>query len=302
MKIGIDLGGSHIAIGVVDNQGRIIEKQEKRLLKKDKENIKKVIEEYIVQTVERFEKEYKITEIGIAIPGTVANGMIIKSVNLGIENYNIVDKLNEKLNYKIKIKNDAKCAAIAENEYGSLKKYKRAVFVTLGTGIGGAVIINNELLDTGKLPGCEIGHMVVENDGVLCNCGRKGCFEKYASMKVFKNNLRKELNLDEKTSGKDLLNILRESSKNKESKKYKVIQKVIDKYINYLALGLANLINIFEPEAIGIGGSFVYFEEELLGRLKEKLLEKNMLFNPRENIVIETAILGNDAGIIGSTI
>lgn len=302
MKIGIDLGGSHIAIGVVDNQGRIIEKQEKRLLKKDKENIKKVIEEYIVQTVERFEKEYKITEIGIAIPGTVANGMIIKSVNLGIENYNIVDKLNEKLNYKIKIKNDAKCAAIAENEYGSLKKYKRAVFVTLGTGIGGAVIINNELLDTGKLPGCEIGHMVVENDGVLCNCGRKGCFEKYASMKVFKNNLRKELNLDEKTSGKDLLNIIRESSKNKESKKYKVIEKVIDKYINYLALGLANLINIFEPEAIGIGGSFVYFEEELLGRLKEKLLEKNMLFNPRENIVIETAILGNDAGIIGSTI
>ena len=302
MKIGIDLGGSHIAIGVVDNQGRIIEKQEKRLLKKDKENIKKVIEEYIVQTVERFEKEYKITEIGIAIPGTVANGMIIKSVNLGIENYNIVDKLNEKLNYKIKIKNDAKCAAIAENEYGSLKKYKRAVFITLGTGIGGAVIINNELLDTGKLPGCEIGHMVVENDGVLCNCGRKGCFEKYASMKVFKNNLRKELNLDEKTSGKDLLNIIRESSKNKESKKYKVIEKVIDKYINYLALGLANLINIFEPEAIGIGGSFVYFEEELLGRLKEKLLEKNMLFNPRENIVIETAILGNDAGIIGSTI
>ena len=302
MKIGIDLGGSHIAIGVVDNQGRIIEKQEKRLLKKDKENIKKVIEEYIVQTVERFEKEYKITEIGIAIPGTVANGMIIKSVNLGIENYNIVDKLNEKLNYKIKIKNDAKCAAIAENEYGSLKKYKRAVFVTLGTGIGGAVIINNELLDTGKLPGCEIGHMVVENDGVLCNCGRKGCFEKYASMKVLKNNLRKELNLDEKTSGKDLLNIIRESSKNKESKKYKVIEKVINKYINYLALGLANLINIFEPEAIGIGGSFVYFEEELLGRLKEKLLEKNMLFNPRENIVIETAILGNDAGIIGSTI
>ncbi len=302
MKIGIDLGGSHIAIGVVDNQGRIIEKQEKRLLKKDKENIKKVIEEYIVQTVERFEKEYKITEIGIAIPGTVANGMIIKSVNLGIENYNIVDKLNEKLNYKIKIKNDAKCAAIAENEYGSLKKYKRAVFVTLGTGIGGAVIINNELLDTGKLPGCEIGHMVVENDGVLCNCGRKGCFEKYASMKVFKNNLRKELNLDEKTSGKDLLNIIRESSKNKESKKYKVIEKVINKYINYLALGLANLINIFEPEVIGIGGSFVYFEEELLGRLKEKLLEKNMLFNPRENIVIETAILGNDAGIIGSTI
>lgn len=302
MKIGIDLGGSHIAIGVVEKNGKILEKQERRLLKKDKENLKKVIEEYIIETIKRFEEKYKITEIGIAIPGTVENGTIVKSVNLGIENYNILEDLNKTLKYKIKIRNDAKCAAIAENEFGSLKKYKRSIFLGLGTGIGGAVIINNNLLDTGNLPGCEIGHMVVEKDGILCNCGRKGCFEKYASMKAFKDNLRKELGLDEKTSGKDLLNIIREEKKDKESKKYKVIEKVIDTYINYLALGIANLINIFEPEAIGIGGSFVYYEEELLDKLKNKLLEKNMLFNPRQDIIIETAILGNDAGIIGSTI
>lgn len=302
MKIGIDLGGSHIAIGVVENNGKILEKQERRLLKKDKENLKEVIEEYIIETVKRFEEKYRISEIGIAIPGTVENGTIIKSVNLGIEKYNIIESLNKELNYKIKIRNDAKCAAIAENEFGALKKYKRSIFLSLGTGIGGAVIINNKLLDTGNLPGCEIGHMVIENDGILCNCGRKGCFEKYASMKVFKDNLRKELGLDEKTSGKDLLNIIRESKKDKESRKYKVIEKIIDTYINYSALGIANLINIFEPEAIGIGGSFVYFEEELLDKLKNKLLEKNMLFNPRQDILIETAILGNDAGIIGSTI
>lgn len=302
MKIGIDLGGSHIAIGVVEKNGKILEKQERRLLKKDKENLKKVIEGYIIETIKRFEEKYKITEIGIAIPGTVGNGTIVKSVNLGIENYNIVENLNKNLKYKIKIRNDGKCAAIAENEFGTLKKYKRSIFLGLGTGIGGAVIINNNLLDTGNLPGCEIGHMVVEKDGILCNCGRKGCFEKYASMKAFKDNLRKELGLDEKTSGKDLLNIIREAKKDKESKKYKVIEKVIDTYINYLALGIANLINVFEPEAIGIGGSFVYYEEELLDKLKNKLLEKNMLFNPRQDIIIETAILGNDAGIIGSTI
>ena len=171
----------------------------------------------------------------------------------------------------------------------------------LGTGVGGAVVINNALLDTGDLPGCEIGHMVIESNGIQCKCGRKGCFEKYASMKAFKDNLRNVLNLDEKTSGKDLLDIIRKAKNDKESK-YEDIEKVIDTYINYLALGIANLVNIFEPEAIAIGGSFVYFEEELLDKLKTKLLEKNMLFNERKDIILETAILDNDAGIIGSVI
>lgn len=301
MKIGIDLGGSHIAIGVVGENGKIIEKQEKRLLKKDKENLKNVIEEYIIDTIKRFEEEYKIEKIGIAIPGTVVNGIVVKSVNLGLENYNIVENLNKKLNYKIKIRNDAKCAALAENKYGALKKYNRAIFLGLGTGVGGAVVINNALLDTGDLPGCEIGHMVIESNGIQCKCGRKGCFEKYASMKAFKDNLRNVLNLDEKTSGKDLLDIIRKAKNDKESK-CEDIEKVIDTYINYLALGIANLVNIFEPEAIAIGGSFVYFEEELLAKLKEKLLEKNMLFNERNDIILETAILDNDAGIIGSVI
>ncbi len=183
MKIGIDLGGSHIAIGVVDKNGIIVERTEKRLKNIDKKDIKKTIEKCIIEDVKEFQKKYNIESVGIAIPGTVNEKSIIKSVNLGIENYNIVDILEKEINLPIKIRNDAKCAALAENKYGCLKKYKRSIFLTLGTGIGGAVIINNKLLDTGELPGCEFGHMIIKKGGIKCNCGKNGCLEKYASMK-----------------------------------------------------------------------------------------------------------------------
>lgn len=300
MKVGIDLGGSHIAIGVVDSSGVIIEKIEKRLKNAEKRTIEKSIEEYIIENAKLLMKKYKISEIGIAIPGTVNDDKVIKSVNLGLENYEIVKKLKSKIQVPIKIRNDAKCAAIAENTYGCLKSYNRSIFLTLGTGIGGAVIINNKLLDTGNLPGCEIGHMSIEKDGILCKCGRKGCFEKYASMKILKDNLRKALGYDEKVSGKELFEIIR--SNTPESKNYDIIEKILKQYIEDLSIGIANLINIFEPEAIGIGGSFVYFEEVLLNRLKAEIISKNILFNPRENIIIKTAILENDAGIIGATL
>lgn len=300
MKIGIDLGGSHIAVGVVNNKGIIVEKVEKRLISTEKKNIKKTIEDYIIENVNNFCNKYDITELGMAIPGTLKDNVILKSVNLGIENYNIVDKLNEKIKLPIKIKNDAKCAAIAENVYGCLKKYKRSIFLTLGTGIGGAVIINNKLLDTGDLPGCEFGHLVIEKNGIQCNCGKKGCWERYASMKSFKNKLRKELGYTEQTRGQELFDIIRNN--NIKNENYETIEKVVDEFINDLSIGIANLINIFEPEAVGIGGSFIYFEEVLLDRLKLKLTNSNLLFNPRKEVVIETAILGNDAGIIGATI
>ena len=300
MKIGIDLGGSHIAIGVVDSNGKILEKAEKRIVLKEKSNIKKVIEEYIFEKVEGFKKQYKITEMGIAIPGTVKDGIVVKSVNLGLKNYDIVKNIQSKIELPIHIRNDAKCAAIAENNYGALKSYNRSIFLTLGTGIGGAVIIQNQLLDTGNLPGCEFGHMIIEKNGKPCNCGKKGCWEKYASMKAFKDSIREILQLDEKTSGKELLEILRKN--NKDSKDYLQIHKLIEQYVTYLSIGISNLINVFEPEAIGIGGSFVYYEEIFLEKLKRKILEDKLLFNERKEIIIQTAILDNDSGIIGATL
>ena len=298
MKIGIDLGGSHIAIGVVDNKGKILEKVEKRITKAEKSTIKKVIEEYIIEKTTNFLQQYSITEVGIAIPGTVKNETVVKSVNLGLKNYEIVKNLQDNIQLPIKIRNDAKCAALAENTYGALKSYERSIFLTLGTGIGGAVVIHNKLLDTGELPGCEFGHMLIEKNGNLCKCGKRGCWETYASMKAFKDNLREILNLDEKTSGKELLDILRKMDKN--SPKYIQINQLIEQYIEYLSIGISNLINIFEPDAIGIGGSFVFYEEVFLEKLKTKLLKDNLLFNERKEMIIQTAILDNDAGMIGA--
>ena len=294
MKIGIDLGGSHIAIGVVDNKNFIVEKIEKRLLKKEKENIKKSIEDYIIRNIKELSKKYKITEIGIAVPGTIKQNEIIKSVNLGVENYNLVEKLKQEINLPIKIKNDAKCAAMAESKIGVLKNYRRCLFLTLGTGIGGAVIIDGKLLDTGDLPGCEFGHMIIQKNGIKCNCGKQGCFEKYSSMKALKTNLRNTLGLDETTRGQELLDIIRKNEQNKK------INKTIDEFIEYLSIGISNLINIFEPEAIGIGGSFVYFSDVLLEKLKNNIQNKKYLFNDRNKLIILPAELGNDAGIIGS--
>ncbi len=298
MKIGIDLGGSHISIGVVDKDGKILDKRDKHLRGIAKRLIKSTIEETIISNIKEYQKNYKITEIGIAVPGSVKNDKILKSVNLGLKDYNLVGVIKKEIDLPIKIRNDAKCAALAESKYGALKKYNRVLFMTLGTGIGGAVIINGKLLDAGEYPGCEFGHMVIKENGLECNCGRKGCFEKYGSMRAFKDNLRNELGLEDKTSGKELMAILKNTTK--ESKDYAKIEKVRKQYIRDLNVGITNLINIFEPEAIGIGGSFVYFSEALLDDIKELIIKENMLFNSRKEINIQTAVLGNEAGIIGA--
>lgn len=300
MKIGIDIGGSHIAVGVIDDAGKILEKNEKRLTSVEKQDIKKAIEEYIVENVNQFLPNYSVTEIGIGAPGWAQDGVMISSGKLGIKNYPIVERLHEKIALPIQIRNDAKCAGLAENKYGCLKGYARSVFLTLGTGIGGAVFLDNQLLNGGKKPGYEFGHMIIEKNGLSCNCGKNGCFEKYASMKVLKDNLRSVLNLDETTSGEELLEIMRRNSP--ENDNYEKIEEVISQYIENLSIGIENLICIFEPEVIGIGGSFVYFEDVLLGRLEQKLQAWNQNDRQRREMKIETAILGNDAGMIGAVL
>ena len=300
MKIGIDIGGSHIGIGVVDKDGRIVEKIEKRLTEVEKRNIKKSIEDYIISNCLEFMKKYKIQSLGIAMPGTAVDGVILTSGNVGVKNYNLKEKLGEKIDLPIKIRNDAKCAAMAENTYGALKEYDRSIFLTLGTGIGGAAFVDGKLLTAGNRPGYEFGHMVIQKDGIECTCGRKGCFERYASMKSFKNNLRKALGVDETTRGEELLKIIRDTKSG--DKDYEIIQSVIEDFIDNLSIGIVNLINIFEPQVIGIGGSFVHFEDIFLENLREKVNSQSQRKSGRDDFVIRTAVLGNDAGIIGATL
>lgn len=301
MKIGIDIGGSHLGIGLINSNGKIIAKEEKDIHNNAKnknygEQLVEAIIELITKILEK--KKIKIQEIsliGIAVPGTVSNTHIIKADNLHIQNFNIVSEINKYFNIPIYLRNDAKCAAIAEKEYGGLKKYDDALFLTIGTGIGGAVFLGGKLLRPKKYEGFEIGHIVIEKNGIQCNCGRHGCFEKYASMKALKDTVQKEFNRDNLT-GRELKEILID-----ENNKPKT-DVIINEYIDNLSLGLANLINIFEPETISIGGSFVHYKDLMLDKLTKKLNEKNMLFNNNGAPKIVMAKLKNDAGIIGSVI
>jgi len=299
MKIGIDIGGSHVGIGLINESGRIIAKEEQDINNnlKDKNYSQKLVETIIELITKILEDEKidikEISLIGMAIPGTVSETHIIKADNLHIRDFNIVAEVNKYFNIPIVLRNDAKCAAIAEKEYGGLKKYDDALFLTIGTGIGGAVFLGGKLLKPKKYEGFEIGHMVIKKDGKKCNCGGSGCFERYASMKVLKNAIQKEF---EKTDlkGEEIKQLIIDNPERTEN--------IIDEYIDNLATGIANLINIFEPETISIGGSFVYFKDILADKLTKKLGEDNMLFNNQGVPKIIMAKLKNDAGIIGAVI
>ena len=301
MKIGIDIGGSHVGTGLINLNGRIIAKEEQDLDNELKdENYSQKLLDTIIETITKVLEKKKtdikeISLIGIAVPGTVSDTHIIKADNLHIKDFNIVSEINKYFNIPIVLRNDAKCAAIAEKEYGSLKKYDDALFLTIGTGIGGAVYLGGKLLKPKKYEGFEIGHMVIQKNGLKCNCGRKGCFERYASMKAFKQMIQKEFG-KENLTGKEVKELL-ENNKNSEQ-----VDKIINEYISYLSTGIANLINIFEPQTISIGGSFVHFKDILLERLEKKLNEKNILFNNQAAPKITMAKLKNDAGMIGSVI
>lgn len=225
--------------------------------------------------------------------GQVENGIAKNLYNLKIKEIDLAKMLNEYYGVNVELKNDAKCASFAEKKYGALKNYKDAVFLCLGTGIGGATFYNGKLVEPRRAAGSEFGHMIIKKDGIECNCGNKGCFERYSSMRAFKEGLKDILKIKDDVDSKELLNILIKESNEEKVKHY------IDEYIDNLVLGLSNITNIIEPETICLGGSFVYFEKILYTRLIEKLNENKYKFNKPEIIL---AKLGNDAGIIGASL
>ncbi len=296
MKIGIDLGGSHIGIGVIGEQGKIIQKQEVDLLKEEGNNIEEFIQNYLEKNVQNILKQYTIEAIGIASPGTPKEGKITTLVNLGIQEFDITGVLRKITNLPIQIRNDAKCAGLAEKQYGALKSYEDAVFLCLGTGIGGSAFLQGKELIPKRNPGLEIGHMIIKKDGNLCKCGKRGCFETYCSMKSLKNKLIQILEVNKYITPKDLLAELI-LYKNEEK-----VQELLKEYMENLIIGLSNVVDIFEPQAICLGGSFVYFEKVLYELLVEKYYAKRYVFNKESLPELKLAKLGNDAGMIGATI
>lgn len=295
MKIGIDMGGSHVAIGIVNENGKIIEKFEKDI-KTVGDQAKAEISTYIIEIISKIKENHNIEKIGIGSPGTPRDGVLTNLINLKIKEFYISSILMEHFDIPVLLKNDAKCAGLAEKTYGALKEYQDAVFLCLGTGIGASVFMNGKELKPIQNPGMEIGHMVIDKNGIKCNCGKTGCFETLCSVKRLKDKLIDEMNLSKEVSSKELLEILKWRAKEEN------IKKILEEYIDNLNIGLSNIIDIFAPQAICLGGGFVYFEEILYKPFLEKYYNERKSFYKDRIPDIELTLLGNDAGIIGATI
>lgn len=314
MKIGIDLGGSHIAVGIVNDDAKLITKVEENILfiNKGQEETKELIRDKILSLINSLKENLQIPtfiidEIGIGVPGIVENNIIKKCEKYGIYNWDLAKDLQKNINVDVKITNDALASARAEVTYGSLKDVEKSVFLCFGTGIGGAIVISSGSIVTAssdvqnadrastmrEIYPSEFGHMVIESNGRLCHCGRRGCFETYCSMRAFKSGMIELLELSENTTSEELLEILKRETTNDRLNMY------IDEYVKNLTLGICNIINIVNPQKISIGGSFVFFEEVLYNRLLNKLQKSDLQFDVPE---ISLATFQNDSGIIGATL
>lgn len=291
MKIGVDIGGSHIAVGVVSDEGNILSKQEKDLIftNDDKEQlIRDTIVSLINNALRRINIPiFLIEKIGIGVPGEVENNKVKKCTKFEIFDWDLAAELEDFYKIKVELSNDGYLAALAERRFGSLVEEERAVFLCIGTGIGSAI------LNRGIIIPSEIGHTIIKEDGNICNCGRQGCFETYASMKVFKENIIRVLELKDSSTSEEIANNIRAREREDDN-----LINYINEYIEYLEVGISNIINTIHPDTICIGGGFVYFQDILMHRLQERINTQTYKF-PKPKLIL--AKLGNDAGIIGAT-
>ena len=302
MKIGIDIGGSHISSGIIDENGKILDKEERNIKLSDADEEKRsqnIIIEAIHDEIKALlsRNNFKISDIkkiGISAPGSPTKTSITNLKNLHIKSFDISKVLNEEYCAEITIRNDGKCAGLAEKEYGALKGYQDAVFLCIGTGVGSAVFLDGKLLIPKQNPGFELGHMIIDKNGEKCNCGKNGCFETYASMKRLKEKAHNKFQTPEDISTQELQKYIENNKENKE------VSDFFNEYLENVAIGISNIINIFEPEAICFGGSFSYYDDIFLEKLNEKT--KKYLFNENTRVKFFSAILKNDAGMIGATL
>ncbi len=242
MRIGIDLGGSHIETGLIDGD-KIVDQIEKNFVQEDRKNIRNVIVETAITMINQILENNNLTKkdieiIGISSPGIISKKTIIKATNLSLEEFCLCEALEEETGINTQIRNDAKCAALAEKKYGSLKNYEDAVFVGIGTGIGGAVFLNGKLLEPDMNEGFEIGHMIIEANGRPCSCGKRGCFEAYASIRALKQRVTKILGISSDISGQ----YLRENLLILDNKE---VQDEVESFLNYLKIGLRKFNRYF---------------------------------------------------------
>lgn len=311
LRIGIDLGGTNIVAAVVNDEYEMVGKSKTptatpRSADEIFDDIAKVCKEAMAQAGVTIKD---IFSVGIGTPGTVnKEGVIEFANNLGFVNVPAKEMLIERLGIEnVYVDNDANCAALGEAQAGSGHGAKDFIAVTLGTGVGSGVIINGKIVAGVNNAGGECGHSVIVVDGEPCTCGRKGCWEAYASatalinqtkaaMEKYPDSVMHELVAANggKVDGRTAFDAMRRGDI--------AGIKVVDAYVKYVACGLINLVNIFQPETICIGGGICNEGETLLRPLRRYIdSERYSVYSKIQSKIVK-AELGNDAGIIGAAL
>jgi len=305
---GIDLGGTNIAAGIVDESGKIIESMSVPTgAQRDFRDIVRDMAELVKTLCQKIQiPTDDIKAVGIGCPGSIDSerGVCEYSNNLNMCHADIAGEFRKSLDVPVYLENDANAAALGEYEINA-KGSKCFVFVTLGTGVGGGVIINGEIFRGFNGVGAELGHTVINTDGEECTCGRKGCWEAYASVTALIRQTKKAMQehkdslMHEFAQKEGKVSGLTSFLAAKQGDKYAL--QVVEKYFEYIAEGITNLINIFQPEKIVIGGS-ISKEGDYLLKPVRALAERDDYNKYMPKAKIEIAKLFGDAGIIGAAI
>lgn len=307
--LGIDLGGTNIVSGVVDDNFNIIAKSDvKTNCPRDPKLIMDDIFDVSMDCLKKANISIDELEmVGIGAPGTIDKnkGLILYANNLYFHNVPIVDYLQKKFNKKIFIDNDANAAAYGEFINGAAKNTKYAVVITLGTGVGSGVIIDSKIYSGFNFAAAELGHTILQLDGRPCTCGRKGCFEAYCSATALIDQTKEYMNKDSKTlmwelCNGNISNVSGRTAFEAMKKGDYLAKELVDKYIYYLSNGITNIVNAFEPEILCIGGGVSKEGDFLLNPIRDFVSRKMYIKEGSKFTKIVTATLGNDAGIIGA--
>ena len=286
--LAFDVGGTKIASGIIEfnkNSYKIFDYQKNTTPKNKKEVVQKLMELIVY-----YKKDNSFKKIGIGIAGQIdhKNGIIKHAPNInGFDNTNLKKIIKETIGESVEIENDVKCFALAENVFGRVKKYHNIVYLAIGTGIGGAIEINDKLYRGENNIAGEFGHMVIDSSGKKCPCGNKGCWEQYVSGKAIEK-LYFELYKQKKKAKEIAIDSVKGIKKDK---------RIIKQASFYLATGLVNIINTINPETIVIGGSVVK-QGEILKLAKKEALKKVLM--PGKKTIILKSRLGNEATLVGA--
>jgi len=306
-NIGIDLGGTNIAGGIVDSTGKLVHKKSVPTL--HARGAEAVIEDIITLCKDLAHESSiglnQVKSVGIGCPGIVnpPEGILIYATNLNFNDVHIGEMVGNELNLPVYIENDANCAALGESIFGAAKGSKHSVAITLGTGVGGGIIIDGSIYSGSFFGAGELGHHVINIGGELCGCGGRGCWEAYVSATgLIRDTVKEAQNNPESLINKhvngNLGGINAKTAFDAAAEGDAAAKKIVDNYLDYLCVGLTNIVNLLQPEIIVIGGGISGQGDALINAIESRVSNTVLGGNLRTRFVI--AKLGNDAGIIGA--